>query len=73
MKPIAWYDPSNRHVSTDRNDPAFTPLGQLLPLYTLEYDNLEAGIDRNTADINEYEIGTEEGYNDFIKYRNRLS
>jgi hypothetical protein len=29
---IAWYDPTNRHVSTDKNDPAFTPLGQLWPL-----------------------------------------
>ena len=29
---IAWYDPTNHHVSTDKNDPAFTPLGQLLPL-----------------------------------------
>ena len=29
---IAWYDPTNRHVSTDKHDPRFTPLGQLLPL-----------------------------------------
>jgi hypothetical protein len=29
---IAWYDPTNHHVSTDKNDPRFTPLGQLLPL-----------------------------------------
>ena len=29
---IAWYDPTNRHVSTDKNDPMFTPLGQLWPL-----------------------------------------
>ena len=34
-------------------------------------NNIKAGIDRNT-DNKEYEIGTEEGYNDFIKYRNRL-
>ena len=33
--------------------------------------NIKAGIDRNT-DNKEYSIGTEEGYNDFIKYRNRL-
>jgi hypothetical protein len=25
----AWYDPTNRVVSTDKNDPRFTPLGQL--------------------------------------------
>jgi len=29
---IAWYDPTNRHVSTDKHDPLFTPLGQLWPL-----------------------------------------
>ena len=34
MKPIAWYDPTNRAVSTDKDSPLFTPLGQVLPLYT---------------------------------------
>lgn len=29
---IAWYDPTNHHVSTDKHDPLFTPLGQLWPL-----------------------------------------
>ena len=29
---IAWYDPTNHHVSADKNDPLFTPLGQLWPL-----------------------------------------
>jgi hypothetical protein len=29
---IAWYDPTNHHVSTDKNDPLFTPLGQLWSL-----------------------------------------
>ena len=33
-KPIAWYDPSNGAVSTDKDSPLFTPLGQVLPLYT---------------------------------------
>ena len=33
MKPIAWYDPSNGVVSTDRDCPLFTPLGQVWPLY----------------------------------------
>jgi hypothetical protein len=33
MKPIAWYDPSNGVVSTDRDLPLFTPLGQVWPLY----------------------------------------
>jgi len=36
MKPIAWYDPSNGMVSTDKNSPLFTPLGQVLPLYLKE-------------------------------------
>ena len=39
----------------------------------LRGNNIEAGIDRNTMIVNEYDIGTEEGYNDFIKSRNRLS
>jgi hypothetical protein len=34
QKPIAWYDPTNGTVSTDKNSPLFTPLGQVLPLYT---------------------------------------
>ena len=34
MKPIAWYDPSNGAVSTDKDSPLFTPLGQVWPLYT---------------------------------------
>jgi hypothetical protein len=29
---IAWYDPTNQHVSTDKGDPLFTPLGQVWPL-----------------------------------------
>jgi hypothetical protein len=70
MKPFAWYDPSNRHISLDQHDPSFTPLGQLIPLYR-QSSNIDAGIDRNT-DNKEYSMGTEEGLSDFIKYRNRL-
>jgi hypothetical protein len=33
MKPIAWYDPTNGMVSTDKDSPLFTPLGQVWPLY----------------------------------------
>jgi hypothetical protein len=33
MTPTAWYDPSNGAVSTDKDSPLFTPLGQVLPLY----------------------------------------
>jgi len=33
MTPTAWYDPSNGHVSTDRDSPLFTPLGQVWPLH----------------------------------------
>ena len=29
---LAWYDPTTNRVSTDKNDPWFTPLGQLWPL-----------------------------------------
>jgi hypothetical protein len=34
MKPVAWYDPTNGAVSTDKDSPVFTPLGQVLPLYS---------------------------------------
>ena len=33
MKPTAWYDPSNGMVSTDKDCPLFTPLGQVWPLH----------------------------------------
>ena len=33
-KPIAWYDPTNGAVSTDKDSPLFTSLGQVWPLYT---------------------------------------
>jgi hypothetical protein len=29
---VAWYDPTNQHISTNKDDPLFTPLGQLWPL-----------------------------------------
>ena len=34
MKPVAWYDPSNGAVSTDKNSPLFTPVGQVWPLFS---------------------------------------
>ena len=34
MKPIAWYDPTNGMVSTEKDSPLFTPLGQVWALYT---------------------------------------
>jgi hypothetical protein len=39
MKPTAWYDPSNGVVSTDRDCPLFTPLGQVWPLYPKQEDD----------------------------------
>jgi hypothetical protein len=70
IKPFAWFDPSNNHMSQDKNDPLFTPLGQLLPLYR-QSNNINAGIDRNT-DNKEYSIGTEEGYKEFKAKRNKI-
>ena len=32
-KIVAWYDPTNQHVSINKDDPLFTPLGQVWPLY----------------------------------------
>jgi len=46
MKPTAWYDPSNGVVSTDRDSPLFTPLGQVWPLYPK----------REWVDLNDEEI-----------------
>ena len=37
----------------------------------LRDNNISAGIDRNTIIVSEYDIGTEEGYNAFLKSRNR--
>jgi len=36
MKTIAWYDPTNGAVSTDKDSPLFTPLGQIWGLYPKE-------------------------------------
>jgi hypothetical protein len=35
-KPIAWYDPTNGVVSTDKDSPLFTSLGQVWGLYLKE-------------------------------------
>jgi hypothetical protein len=40
--------------------------------YEVYHGNIEAGIDRNTIIVNEYDIGTEEGFNAFIKSRNKI-
>jgi hypothetical protein len=34
QKLIAWYDPTNGAISIDKDSPLFTPLGQVLPLYS---------------------------------------
>ena len=66
---IAWYDPTNHHVSTDKNDPMFTPLGQLWPLDVqrewvdltdAEKDGkrvLENGLLFNAAEVQAWELG----------------
>jgi hypothetical protein len=71
MKPIAWYDPSNGMVSTDRDCPLFTPLGQVWALYSErewvgltdeERDGkrvLENGLLFNTAEAQVWEIAVE--------------
>jgi hypothetical protein len=47
---IAWYDPTNHHVSTDKNDLRFTPLGQLLPLDVETTPDFGLQPDMNTED-----------------------
>jgi hypothetical protein len=65
MKPIAWYDPTNGAVSTDKDSPLFTPLGQVLPLYTQrtwvgltdeEIFELFGCIGTSNSDINPYAL-----------------
>ena len=48
---IAWYDPTNHHVSTDKNDPMFTPLGQLWPLVVQQEQNFCPRCGKRTQDI----------------------
>lgn len=65
MKPTAWYDPSNGVVSTNRDCPLFTPLGQVWALYPkrewvglTDKEMLECNmdgdfmVDRETAKLN---------------------
>jgi len=40
--------------------------------HSYELSNIGAGEDRNSIVVNEYDIGTEEGYNAFLKSRNKL-
>jgi len=41
MKLIAWYDPTNGMVSTDKDSPLFTPLGQVWPLYSKQVEGVQ--------------------------------
>jgi hypothetical protein len=56
---IAWYDPTNHHVSTDKHDPLFTPLGQLWPLNVqrawvgLTDEEIKDIVGRNDSDSND--------------------
>jgi hypothetical protein len=52
MKPTAWYDPSNGHVSTDRDCPLFTPLGQVWALHPR----------REWVDLTDAQIHNADGY-----------
>ena len=51
MKPIAWYDPTNDAVSRDKDSPLFTPLGQVLPLYT---QHTREGLTKNEVELLSY-------------------
>jgi len=65
MKPIAWYDPTNGAVSTDKDSPLFTPLGQVLPLYTqrtwvgLTDEEIEASKPTRSNDAVVWELAVE--------------
>ena len=40
--------------------------------HSYDMSNIDEGIDRNTIVVNEYDIGTEEGFKKFILARNKL-
>jgi hypothetical protein len=54
---IAWYDPTNHHVSTDKNDPLFTPLGQLWPLVVKQEQEPIAWCVIGDGKFGEYKMG----------------
>lgn len=62
---LAWYDPTNKHVSTDKNDPMFTPLGQLWPLErergNKKFEPIRIRIMKEAYDL--ADKGDTEGYN----------
>jgi hypothetical protein len=59
----AWYDPTNQVVSTDKNDPRFTPLGQL---WRLVPEREGVGLtDEEIYDIREDFTFSDEDFNEF--------
>jgi hypothetical protein len=49
---LAWYDPTIQHVSTNKDDPLFTPLGQVWPL----------DVERKWVGLTDEEIHNTKGY-----------
>lgn len=60
ISPVGWFDPTNKHFSTSKEDQGFTKLGQLWPLYTLfdYYDNLGDAVKHDLITSIELELAT---------------
>ena len=61
-------------VTIDSDDAVFYDFedGRNVLDHSYVISNIEAGTDRNTIVVNEYDIGTEKGYNEFVRQRNKL-
>lgn len=65
---------SDLEVTINGDDATFYEFedGKNILDHSYEMSNIDEGIDRNTIVVNEYDIGTEEGFKKFIQSRNKL-
>ena len=65
---------SDLEVTINGDDATFYEFedGRNILDHSYEMSNIDEGIDRNTIVVNEYDIGTEEGFKKFIQSRNKL-
>ena len=65
---------SDLEVTINGDDATFYEFGDGRNIldHSYEMSNIDEGIDRNTIVVNEYDIGTEEGFKKFIQSRNKI-
>ena len=65
---------SDLEVTINGDDATFYEFedGRNILDHSYEMSNIDGGIDRNTIVVNEYDIGTEEGFKKFIQSRNKI-